>query len=157
MTVPSLVDREEIGNMRVEFNVPGRPQGKDRPRAVFQGGRIHTYTTKKTRSYENEIREAYLESANGTVFDGCISMKIMAYFPIPKATKKSDREQMLKGRVLPCKKPDTDNIAKIICDALNGTAYADDKQVVELSVCKRYVADEPYVRVSIEASGSLLE
>lgn len=39
--------------------------------------------------------------------------------------------------ILP-KKPDIDNIAKVVCDALNGVAYKDDKQIVSLKLAKRY-------------------
>jgi Holliday junction resolvase RusA-like endonuclease len=46
-------------------------------------------------------------------------------------------------------KPDADNIAKIILDALNEVAWDDDAQVVQLSVCKRYDTD-PCVIVTIE-------
>lgn len=48
----------------------------------------------------------------------------------------------------PQKKPDTDNIAKIVLDALNGLAYPDDKQVVELQVLKTYDLDG-YVEVEL--------
>jgi len=44
----------------------------------------------------------------------------------------------LNGCIYPTKKPDADNIAKIVLDALNGVAYTDDTQVVNLSVQKRY-------------------
>jgi Holliday junction resolvase RusA-like endonuclease len=46
----------------------------------------------------------------------------------------------------PTTKPDTDNIAKICLDALNGIAYHDDAQIVELQVSKLY-SDEPRVVV----------
>ena len=46
------------------------------------------------------------------------------------------------------KKPDADNIAKIICDALNNVAYHDDTQVIELIVVKKY-AREPKVKVAL--------
>lgn len=42
----------------------------------------------------------------------------------------------------------TDNIAKIMLDALNGLAYPDDKQVVELQVLKTYDLDG-YVEVEL--------
>ena len=45
-------------------------------------------------------------------------------------------------------KPDCDNIAKNINDALNGIVYPDDKQIVCLSVNKFYSANE-YVNVKI--------
>ena len=37
-----------------------------------------------------------------------------------------------------CKKPDADNIAKSVLDALNGFAYNDDNQIVCLTVQKLY-------------------
>lgn len=51
--------------------------------------------------------------------------------------------------MLPTKKPDADNIVKIIADALNRAAYYDDAQIVRLSYSKVY--DEvPHVDVMIE-------
>lgn len=41
---------------------------------------------------------------------------------------------MLDNKVFPTIKPDTGNIAKSILDSLNGIAYLDDKQVVDLRV-----------------------
>ena len=35
-------------------------------------------------------------------------------------------------------KPDWDNIGKIVCDALNGSAYKDDAAITDATVCKRY-------------------
>lgn len=55
---------------------------------------------------------------------------------------------MLEDEIYPTIKPDTDNIAKIILDSLNGIAYKDDKQVIRLQVEKRY-AEEPSVSVWI--------
>ena len=51
------------------------------------------------------------------------------------------------------KKPDCDNIAKIILDALNGIAYDDDSQVAMLNVVKLYDADETMVKVTLVESG----
>ena len=56
---------------------------------------------------------------------------------------------MLNGRIRPTKKPDTDNIIKIICDALNGLAYKDDAQIVSNSTEKRY-ANDGFVEVCIK-------
>jgi Holliday junction resolvase RusA-like endonuclease len=54
----------------------------------------------------------------------------------------------LNGCIYPTKKPDADNIAKIILDALNGVAYTDDTQVINLLVQKRY-GEAPEVKVEI--------
>lgn len=56
---------------------------------------------------------------------------------------------MLANRIFPVKKPDCDNIAKIILDALNKIAYKDDSQVIELSVKKLY-SEKAKVLVHIE-------
>ena len=49
---------------------------------------------------------------------------------------------MLEGRELPLKKPDMDNIVKVVADALNGAAYHDDTQIVYVNAKKCYSAME---------------
>ena len=49
-----------------------------------------------------------------------------------------NRELMLNNEISPTKKPDVDNILKIVLDALNGVAYDDDKQVTSSFPRKRY-------------------
>ena len=56
---------------------------------------------------------------------------------------------MLLNNIRPTKKPDMDNILKIIADALNKVAYYDDKQIVECSI-KKYYSNAPKVIVEIE-------
>ena len=46
-------------------------------------------------------------------------------------------------------KPDTDNLAKFIMDALNGVYYKDDSQIYSLQVAKRYGEDDN-VRVQLD-------
>ena len=53
-----------------------------------------------------------------------------------------------RGKERPTRKPDFDNIGKIICDALNGIAYRDDAQIVDALVRKFY-SDTPRVIVEI--------
>ena len=45
---------------------------------------------------------------------------------------------MLDGRELPLKKPDVDNIVKVVADALNGVAYHDDTQIALVVAKKAY-------------------
>lgn len=65
-----------------------------------------------------------------------------------KVSSKKKCEQALKGEIRPTVKPDCDNIAKNINDALNGIVYHDDKQIACLTVNKFYSESE-YVRVKI--------
>ena len=55
---------------------------------------------------------------------------------------------MLEGIISPTKKPDIDNIAKSVLDALNKFVFKDDNQVSKLSVEKRYAEEEKiYIKV----------
>ncbi len=135
--------------MTVEFTIPGAPQGKGRPRFSTAGGFVKTYTPAQTASYENLVKLEYERQVGKRFDDGAaISMHIRAYFDIPKSVSKKKREQMLNGEIRPTKKPDADNILKIIADSLNGVAYKDDSQIVYCAVRKAY-SDEPRVTVRI--------
>lgn len=56
---------------------------------------------------------------------------------------------MLNGELLPAKKPDIDNIAKAVLDALNSVAYRDDTQIVELQIRKQY-SEKPRLEICME-------
>lgn len=101
--------------------------------------------------YENHIKQSYLMADKIDKWLGGepLQMHIKAFFEIPKSTSKRNKEKMLLRQILPTKKPDADNIAKVICDALNGIAYRDDTQIVSLVVTKVYTASEPKVVVGI--------
>ena len=136
------------------FEIPGEPKGKARPRFTRTG---HTYTPQKTASYENlavlYFRHAYPSAvpiAAGTE----VTAYITAYYQPPQKTSKKKLQAMAVGSVKPTKKPDCDNIAKIILDSLNGIAYHDDAQVVSLHVEKRYAVgavERPCVMVQLIA------
>lgn len=131
----------------VIFTVYGEPMGKQRPRFT-RGG--HTYTPQKTVNYEELIKIEYYRHYNGMQFtsDDAIHTVIIAYCNIPKSASKKKQEMMRQGLIKPTKKPDWDNIAKIIGDALNKTAYPDDKQIVDARIIKEF-SEEPRVEVHL--------
>ena len=132
--------------MRAEFTIPGEPCGKGRPRFTKAG---HTYTPQKTAVYENLVKLEYERQCSGIRFDeGAVGIKITAYFAVPKSVSQKKKAEMISGNVFPTKKPDADNILKIVADALNGIAYGDDKQVVTAQVQKQY-AEQAHTKVEI--------
>lgn len=137
--------------MEVSLVIPGEPQGKARPRVVKNKytGRSVSYTPAKTAAYEKLVRAEYIKAAPMIKFDGPVMVTIRAYLGIPESKSKKAKAQMQSGAILPTKKPDCDNIAKIVCDALNGLAYNDDSQITKLVVAKFY-DNKPHVRVLIE-------
>lgn len=131
--------------MQVTFTVPGEPQGKGRHRSTRTG---HIYTPKKTAVYENLVKMEYIRQCNHYFGEAPVEVHIKALLAIPSSAPKKRKMEMLLGRLLPTKKPDISNITKAIEDGLNGIAYKDDAQIVDLTVSKRY-AETPGVVVTI--------
>lgn len=129
------------------FSLDGEPRGKQRPRVA--NGRA--YTPDETRAYEDALKWAYM-AGNKKMFDGRVQMKIVAYYGIPKRATKAVKKQMLNGEIVPTRKPDCDNVLKIIADSLNGIAYKDDAQVNAMAIEKRY-AERPCVAVWLTDEG----
>lgn len=119
--------------------VEGKVEGKQRPRFRKVGNFVQTYTPKQTKSYEKLIADEY-KKQSGVLFPAGmpLELRIRAFMGIPSTFSKKKKTRAIEGELRPTKKPDADNIAKSILDGLNGVAYADDKQVVELSVKKYY-------------------
>lgn len=131
----------------VRLIIPGKPLGKQRPRVLKNGV---TYTPKKTVEYETFIKEMYVtECRSEKPKEGPVKMSIRAYFPIPKSVSKTKATSMERGNVRPTKRPDVDNIIKIVADALNGIAYKDDSQIVSCSLEKFY-SSIPRLEIEIE-------
>lgn len=144
----------ERGNMLEAYlKIDIAPVAKARPRFKMIHGHAMAYTTAKTKDFEQQIAEHYALRANGVYFDRELPLKVSIVFglPVPKATTKSRRLAMLTGRLKPVKRPDIDNYAKAVLDALNGVAWADDAQIVELALYKKY-AEEPYTQIYIRES-----
>ena len=134
--------------MIFNFEIPGDPKGKGRPRFTRNG---RTFTPAETVRYESLVRTCFAQKYCGT---DTIPQKvptevsITAFYSIPKVSKQK-QALMENNTELPTKKPDIDNLAKIILDALNGIAYHDDAQIVRLTVQKSY-SREPRVSVTIQ-------
>ena len=132
--------------MEIKFTVPGVPVGKGRPRFTRTG---HTYTPEKTAAYEEKVRLCW-KTQSGQCFVGGIPLKasIISYFPIPKSTSKKKAAAM-EG-TFHTSRPDADNVAKAILDALNCHVYPDDS-AVQIDRCwKVYTNGAPRVEVEIK-------
>ena len=123
--------------------VYGEPVGKARPRTVTVNGFVQTFTPKSTREYEAKVKKAYKQQC-GKLYtkDFTVRIHIKAICKIPKSFSKIKTEQAKTGQLRPVKKPDLDNIIKIILDGLNGVAFVDDCQVDEITASKYYGENE---------------
>lgn len=130
----------------LKFTIPGEPKSKLRHRTTKQG---FTYNPKQNIEYENWVKQCYFIENKQKMLEGEIKAIIKAYFKIPKSTSKKKRKLMIEEKIRPTKKPDTDNLAKIVLDSLNTLAFHDDKQVVDLRV-EKYYSEEPRTEVVLE-------
>jgi Holliday junction resolvase RusA-like endonuclease len=117
---------------------------KGRPR-FFRG---HAVTPATTREFEKQVRDMALaqikDGGDEVHFFGPIECTIYLYFKKPK-TNKSDW----------CNnKKDVDNCAKAILDALNGILYEDDRQIVKLTVTKKWTHLKEFFTVEIRDADS---
>ena len=135
--------------MSILITIQGEPKGKGRPRFSRKGDYVSTYTPADTVRYENFVKACFFSNCPGVPpATDEIDAEIIAYFGVPKSTSKKKTALMLNGIINPTKKPDTDNIAKIILDSLNGIAYNDDSQIIKLTVEKRY-SNNPRVELKL--------
>jgi len=112
----------------VKITVPGRPVPKGRPRLGVRGRKAFIYTPPATREYEKLV--GWIAKCSGCKpVDGPVAVDLDIYVRI---------------------RMDLDNVAKSVLDGLNGIAYQDDGQVVELLVRKHKVRRKEEERVEIE-------
>ena len=133
----------------IEFFVPGKPQGKARARTVrMPNGYTRSFTPDKTVLYENLIKSCFIEAEarqNGIfpLETGTpVQMDLTAYFKPPVSQSLKKQRLMIMNEIQPLKKPDMDNIVKVVADALNGLAYHDDTQICYLTATKIYSKTE---------------
>lgn len=130
--------------MAVVFTIPFRAQGKGRPRFSRKGGAVRTHTPRATKAFENVVKHYAAQAMKGRApLTGPIHLSVVAYFVPPASAIRKARADMLAGRRHPEIKPDFDNFAKAVADALQGIGFGDDKSITWATIGKRYgLADE---------------
>ena len=133
----------------VKFTVEGVPVGKGRPKFARRGNFVQAYTPTKTKAYEQQVADA-ARVAMGSKLRTMepVQVNLDMYLPIPASWSKLKRQLAQKGVVYPTVKPDIDNVAKAVFDAMNGIVFQDDKQIVNQLVTKHY-SDNPRVEARI--------
>ena len=126
--------------MEIKFKILGKPRGKQRPRMCIRFGKQVTYTPKQTSEYEKLVKASYMAVSRTFFKKGVpLEVNILAFF----SGKYSDSDWVTK-------KPDSDNIIKIVLDGLNKVAYHDDAQICKIHFEKRY-SKIPRVEVKIKS------
>lgn len=132
----------------IELTIPGEPVAAGRPRFSTAGGFARAYDPPKSRQYKKYIQTLAESVKPAEPLEMPLTVTIKAYMGIPKSKPRKWREAAAIGLQMPTKKPDADNIARCVTDAVNGVLWRDDSQIVRLTVSKHY-SDEPRVEVTI--------
>lgn len=128
--------------MVITFKILGIPVPKGRPRFTRVAGFVRTYTPLKTHRWEKIVRGQAVSYRPKYLWEGPITMSLTFMMPRPKS--------MPKKVVYHIKKPDLDNLAKSVKDALQGIIYKTDSQIIILNLEKKYTLDEYGVVVRME-------
>lgn len=136
----------------LEFTVEGKTQPKQSAKFYNKrNGFIGSYQPEKVINYANWVKLCFKEKyPTWDLFPVNIplEMTIKAFLPIPVSKPKKWQEQAKEGKIKPTVKPDTDNITKNIKDALNGLAFADDRQIV-IEHIEKWYGEKPRVEIKI--------
>ena len=127
----------------IQFDIPGGivPWGR------AGGNGSMRFTPAKVRNYQAVIRQ-YAADAMGDrpLIDGPCILDINGRWPWPKSI--SQKKRLLIPNGYKKSVPDSDNLCKVLMDAMNKIVWTDDARVAVLHVTKKY-SDKPGVHVLI--------
>lgn len=133
----------------VIFIVPFAPVAWQRAGVTWTKQGPKHYTPAETRAWKKTVA-VYARSAmrGAAPFAGALQLTLAFEVPIPPSWPNWKRDAAARGEIAPTIKPDADNFAKAVKDALNGIVWIDDAQVVEETIRKSF-SHRPGVAASI--------
>ena len=136
----------------IHIKIFGEPVAKGRPKFRKMGKFVQTYTPTKTMKEEKRLKEALKSFYDKAPLSGPLAVDLHFSFGIPKSYTKKRIKEIESNGYYHTNKPDCDNLAKLVLDAMNGIIYEDDKQIYSLHIVKKYVSpetDDPNIEIFI--------
>lgn len=139
----------------IRFVVPWEPVAQPRQRHAIRGKGARQFIANYTPANHpvNAFKQACQLTAKtamcGPLLDGPIRLNVLAVFSRPSSMIWKKREM---PRVRKTTKPDFDNVAKALCDALTGIVWKDDAQIASATIEKAIASgnEQPHCVVEIE-------
>lgn len=126
----------------IQFYALGIPKGQPRPKAFSRGGRAGVYDPGTAEGWKGSVALAAEPHRPTTPLDGPLSLILNFHLPRPKShyrTGKRSAELRDNPPFYHTGKPDVDNAAKAIMDAMTQLAFwRDDSQVASCLITKTY-------------------
>lgn len=138
-TIPAIDPLENT----IVVRIPGRPISWKRPENTARGGRRTDPKVRDWQRYAAAETDRVLRRAGEftrPVFAAGehLAVTVASMYPRPKRATSA----------LPAH-ADVDNLAKIVLDALEGIAYANDRQIVTLTTAKGYADGPGFVEITL--------
>lgn len=119
------------------------PVAASRPRVT----RYATFYSPKYETFRKDM--AKLLTGRRTLYTEPLKLDVTFFIEIPKSYSKKKRDEMAGQYV--AIKPDLDNLEKALYDTMNQVVWHDDSSIVEHTVRKIWVKDEPRIEVIIKS------
>ena len=133
--------------------VLGDPKAQGRPRATSMGKHIRVYDDPKSRKAKDTLAKVVQDQAPEELLDCPLRVDLEFFMPRPKGhygTGKNAGKLKLRFQGLHhTKKPDIDNLRKLVMDAMTGVFWRDDSLVCEGATVKQY-SDRPRTEIYIK-------
>jgi Holliday junction resolvase RusA-like endonuclease len=124
------------------FFVDGQPRPKQSFKIGRSGGRITGFTPARVKSWQQDVAWAALGHMRGRKIDKPLEGNLLV---------------RLTFYLGDARRQDSDNLSKAVLDALNGTVWEDDRQVVDLIIAKYICRDRQGVLVRVETTPRRME
>lgn len=134
----------------IKIVIPLEPVAQGRPRFSNRVRFVTTYDPPKSMAYKKQVRMiAQQQYHDEPIAKGNpLILQVTFYRSIQKSMSKAEYQRRLKGETLPFVKPDIDNYFKAVTDGLTGVIWADDNQITDVQMSKRY-SDKPRTEITI--------
>lgn len=131
-----------------EYIYKGTPRPQGRPRAARMGRFVRVYEDKKDAINKNNIAAQIVAQDPEYHDDKPVTVTMVCRFPRPKSHYGAKGVKP-SAPFYHTQKPDAENLAKAVLDALTGICWKDDSQVVDLHVRKAWTEREPQTNIIV--------
>lgn len=140
----------------IKIMIPGQPAPQGRPRFARRGNFVSTYDPPESKKYKKHVQYHAKKFAPEKLFEGALEVEVLVYKKSLKSFSSKKRIDAESGILRPTTKPDADNYAKGVLDALKEIIWKDDGQVVDL-IARKYYSEKPRVEVRVKEITSIQE
>lgn len=131
----------------LSFEILHPPTVQKQTRFFRRGDSFRAYDPSKAD--KEFIQEQIRPFAPETLFTGPVSLSLVFFRAIPKSTSAKRRKMMVDYKILPTTRPDIDNYAYLVTNALTGIVYEDDSLVCTL-ICHKFYSERPRTHIFVQ-------